>query len=390
MSESGMREAVIVDAVRTPIARAHADKGWFKDIRSDELGVIVIRELLKRTNVDPGLIEDVVLGCANQTGEQAMNMGRYIAIMAGLPFEVAAQTINRQCASSMTAVHSAAQAIMTGCGDIFIAGGVESMTHLPEGAGADLNPKRFQFVDRSSSSMGLTAENLAEMYNISRQEQEEFALRSHQKAIAAQEEGRFKAEVIPVEIPSNNGGKKLIDRDQNPRSYTSLELMAALEPIALPGGTITAATASPASDGASAIMLMSREKSAELGLKPKAKVVSMAVAGVDPRLMGLGIIDATRKAVERAGLTIGDIDLAELNEAFAVVAMVAIMELGIDEEKVNPNGGAVALGHPMGCTGARLVTTLVHEMTRRQVKYGLAAMCVGMGQGAATVLELAN
>ena len=385
-----MREAVIVDAVRTPIARAHADKGWFKDIRSDELGVIVIRELLKRTNVDPGLIEDVVLGCANQTGEQAMNMGRYIAIMAGLPFEVAAQTINRQCASSMTAVHSAAQAIMTGCGDIFIAGGVESMTHLPEGAGADLNPKRFQFVDRSSSSMGLTAENLAEMYNISRQEQEEFALRSHQKAIAAQEEGRFKAEMVPVKVPSDDGGKKLIDRDQNPRSYTSLELMAALEPIALPGGTITAATASPASDGASAIMLMSREKSAELGLKPKAKVVSMAVAGVDPRLMGLGIIDATRKAVERAGLTIGDIDLAELNEAFAVVAMVAIMELGIDEEKVNPNGGAVALGHPMGCTGARLVTTLVHEMTRRQVKYGLAAMCVGMGQGAATVLELAN
>ncbi len=385
-----MREAVIVDAVRTPIARAHADKGWFKDIRSDELGVIVIRELLKRTNVAPGLIEDVVLGCANQTGEQAMNMGRYIAIMAGLPFEVAAQTINRQCASSMTAVHSAAQAIMTRCGDIFIAGGVESMTHLPEGAGAHLNPKRFQFVDRSSSSMGLTAENLAEMYNISRQEQEEFALRSHQKAIAAQEEGRFKAEMVPVKVPSNNGGKELIDRDQNPRSYTSLELMAALEPIALPGGTITAATASPASDGASAIMLMSREKSAELGLKPKAKVVSMAVAGVDPRLMGLGIIDATRKAVERAGLTIGDIDLAELNEAFAVVAMVAIMELGIDEEKVNPNGGAVALGHPMGCTGARLVTTLVHEMTRRQVKYGLAAMCVGMGQGAATVLELAN
>ena len=385
-----MREAVIVDAVRTPIARAHADKGWFKDIRSDELGVIVIRELLKRTNVDPGLIEDVVLGCANQTGEQAMNMGRYIAIMAGLPFEVAAQTINRQCASSMTAVHSAAQAIMTGCGDIFIAGGVESMTHLPEGAGADLNPKRFQFVDRSSSSMGLTAENLAEMYNISRQEQEEFALRSHQKAIAAQEKGGFEAEMVPVKVPSDDGGKKLIDRDQNPRSYTSLELMAALEPIALPGGTITAATASPASDGASAIMLMSREKSAELGLKPKAKVVSMAVAGVDPKLMGLGIIDATRKAVERAGLTIGDIDLAELNEAFAVVAMVAIMELGIDEEKVNPNGGAVALGHPMGCTGARLVTTLVHEMTRRQVKYGLAAMCVGMGQGAATVLELAN
>jgi len=385
-----MREAVIVDAVRTPIARAHPDKGWFKDIRSDELGVIVIRELLKRTNVDPKQIEDVVLGCANQTGEQAMNVARYIAIMAGLPFEVAAQTINRQCASSMTAVHSAAQAIMTGCGHIFIAGGIESMTHLPEGAGADLNPKRFQFVDRSSSSMGLTAENLAEMYNISRREQEEFASRSHRKAIAAQEEGRFKDEMVPVEITSDDGNKKLIDSDQNPRPYTSPELMAALEPISRQGGTITAATTSPASDGAAAIMLVSQERSEEIGLMPKAKVLSMAVAGVDPRLMGLGMVPATRKALERAGLTIADIDLVELNEAFAVVAMVAIKELGIDEEKVNPNGGAVALGHPMGCTGARLVTTLVHEMARRQVKYGLAAMCVGMGQGAATILEIAT
>ncbi len=385
-----MREAVVIDAVRTPIGRAHPDKGWFKDIRSDELGVIVIRELLRRTKVDPGQIEDVILGCANQTGEQAMNVARYIGIMAGLPLEIAAQTINRQCASSMTAVHSAAQAIMSGCGDIFIAGGIESMTHLPEGAGADLNPKRFQFVDRSSSSMGLTAENLAEMYNISRQEQEEFASRSHRKAIAAQEEGRFKDEMVPVEIISDNGSKKLIDSDQNPRPYTSPELMAALEAISRQGGTITAATASPASDGAAAIMLVSREKSEVIGLKPKAKVVSMAVAGVDPKLMGLGIVPATRKALERAGLTIADIDLAEVNEAFAVVALVAIRELGIDEEKVNPNGGAVALGHPMGCTGARLVTTLVHEMTRRQARYGLAAMCVGMGQGAATILEIAS
>jgi acetyl-CoA acetyltransferase family protein len=228
------------------------------------------------------------------------------------------------------------------------------------------------------------------MYSISRQEQEEFALRSHQKAIAAQEEGRFDAEMVPVEVPSEDGGKKLIDHDQNPRSYTSLELMAALEPIARPGGIITAATASAASDGASVIMLMSQEKSEEIGLKPRARVASMAVAGVDPKLMGLGMVPAARKALERAGLTIHDIDLAELNEAFAVVAMVAIRELGIDEEKLNPNGGAVALGHPMGCTGARLVTTLFHEMVRRQAKYGLAAMCVGMGQGAATVLELAN
>jgi len=385
-----MREAVIVDAVRTPIARAHPWKGWFSNIRSDELGVIVIRELIRRTNIDPGLIEDVILGCANQTGEQAMNAGRYIAIMAGLPYEVAAQTINRQCASSMTAVHSAAQAIMTGCGDVFIAGGIESMTHLPEGAGADLNPKRFEFVDRCSSSEGPTTENLAEMYGISRQEQEEFALKSHLKAIAAQEEGRFEDEMIPVEVPSEDGSRELIDRDQNPRSYTSLELMAALEPIARPGGTVTAATSSSASDGASAIILMSGEKSRELALKPKAKVVSMAVTGVDPKLMGLGVVTASRKALERAGLTIHDIDLAELNEAFAVVALAAVRELGIDESKLNPNGGAVALGHPMGCTGARLVTTLVHEMVRRRARYGLAAMCVGMGQGAATVLELAS
>ena len=382
-----MREAVIVDAVRTPIARAHPEKGWFKDIRSDELGVIVIRELLNRTKIDPAQIEDVILGCATQAGEQAMNIARYIAIMAGLPFGVAAQTINRQCASGMTAVHSVAQAIMAGYGDVFIAGGIESMTHLPEGAGADLNPKRFEFVDRSSSSMGFTAENLAEMYNISREEQEKYALRSHQKAIAAQEQGRFRDEIVPVEVPLKNGGKKLIDKDQNPRSYTSLDIMAALEPITRPGGTITVATASAASDGAAAIILTSREKAKEMGLKLKVKVLSMAVAGVDPKLMGLGIIPATRKALDRARLTIADIDVAEINEAFAVVAMVAIRELGIDEGKVNPNGGAVALGHPMGCSGARLLTTLTHEMVRRRAKYGLATMCVGMGQGAATILE---
>jgi acetyl-CoA acyltransferase len=382
-----MREVVIVDAVRTPIARAHPEKGWFKDIRSDELGVIVIRELLERTKIAPTLIEDIILGCATQSGEQAMNIARYISIMAGLPFGVAAQTINRQCASGMTAVHSAAQAIMAGYGDVFISGGIEHMTHLPEGTGAELNPRRFEFVDRSSSSMGLTAENLAEIYNVSRERQEKYALSSHQKAIAAQKRGRFRDEIVPVEVPLKNGGQKLIDRDQNPRSYTSLDIMAALEPITRLGGTITVATASTASDGAAAILLMSGEKAKELKIKPKVKVLSLAVAGVDPKLMGLGIIPATRKALERAKLTIADIDLAEINEAFAVVAMVAIRELGIAETKVNPNGGAVALGHPMGCSGARLVTTLTHEMVRRRVKYGLATMCVGMGQGAATILE---
>ena len=385
-----MRQAVIVDAVRTPIARAHPDKGWFRDVRSDELGIIVVRALVKRSHLDGGQIEDVVLGCANQTGEQAMNAARYIAIMSGLPFEVAAQTVNRQCASGMTALHSGAQAIMTGCGDVIIAGGIESMTHLPEGAGANLNPRRFDFVDRSSSSMGLTAENLADMYGIPRREQEEFALRSHQKAIAAQEALRFRDEIVPVEVPSENSGTRTIDTDQNPRPYTSLELMAALEPITRPGGTVTAATASQASDGAAAVLLMSEQKAKELGVKPMARVVSMSVAGVDPRLMGLGMVQAARKALRRAGLTIDDVDIAELNEAFAAVAIAAIRELGVAQDRVNPNGGAIALGHPMGCTGARLVTTLVHEMVRRQARYGLAAMCVGMGQGAATILELAS
>jgi acetyl-CoA acetyltransferase family protein len=384
-----MREALIIDAVRTPIARGYPGKSWFRDIRSDELGIIVVRELVRRTGVPANEIEDVILGCATQTGEQAMNVARYVSIMSGLPFSVAGQTINRQCASGMTAVHSAAQAIMIGNGDVFVAGGIESMTHLPEGVDADLNPRRFDFVDRSSSSMGLTAENLAQMYGITREEQEAFALRSHRKAVAAQERGLLAGEIVPVEVPTDRG-TRLVDRDQNPREYTSLDIMSALDPIAKEGGTVTSATSSMASDGAAAVLLVSREKAAELGLIPKARVVSMAVAGVDPKLMGLGVVEASRKVLDRAGLTVYDIGVAEINEAFSVVALVAMRDLGLDEEKVNPNGGAVALGHPMGCTGAKLITSLVHEMVRAKHRYGLAAMCVGMGQGAATVLELAG
>lgn len=385
-----MREAAILGAVRTPIATAHREKGLFKNIRSDELGVMVVRELLRRTGVNPAIIEDVILGCATQTGEQAMNVARYVALMAGLPFGVAAQTINRQCASGLTAIQSAAQAIMADCGDVFIAGGIESMTHLPEGYGADLHPRRFDRVDRSAASMGLTAENLAEMYHISRAEQEAFALESHRKAVAAQREGRFRAEMVPVEITLEDGSKKLIDFDQNPRQDTSLEIMALLEPVAKPNGTVTSAMVTRASDGAAALLLCSREKAEEMGISPMAKIVSMAVAGVEPHLMGLGPIPATRKALQRAGLTIDDIDLAEINEPFAVVGLVCIRELGIDPAKVNVNGGGIALGHPMGCTGARMVTTLVHEMARRRARYGLAAMCVGMGQGAAIILENKN
>ncbi|MCL0088600.1 thiolase family protein [Dehalococcoidia bacterium] len=382
-----MRNAVIVEAVRTPVARAHPEKGWFRNVRSDELGVLVVRELIRRVRIDPREIEDIIMGCATQTGEQAMNVARYIAIMAGLPFGVAAQTVNRQCASSVTAVHSAAQAIMAGCGEVFIAGGIESMTHLPEGFGADLHPKRLDFVDPTSTSMGLAAENLAEMYHISRRAQEQFALRSHQKAVAAQEEGRFRAEIVPVEVIEDDGSKRLVDLDQNPRPYTSLEMMAALEPIAKPDGTITSATVSFAGDGAAAVMLMSEEKADHLGLRSMVKIRSMAVAGVDPRITGFGTVAAARKALQRAGLTVADIDIAEINEAFAVVALVCMRELGLAEEKVNPNGGAVALGHPMGCTGAKLVTTLFRQMQRQKARFGLVTVGVGMGQGEATVLE---
>ena len=382
-----MKNAVIIDAVRTPVARAHPEKGWFKNVRADELGVLAVRELINRVGIDPSEIEDVILGCATQTGEQAMNVARYIAIMSGLPFEVAAQTINRQCASGLTAINSAAQAIMAGYGEVFIAGGIESMTHLPEGFGADLNPKRFDFVDPSAVSMGLAAENLAEMYHVSRREQEEFALRSHQKAVAAQREGRFREEIVAVEVTEDDGSKRLLGSDQNPRPYTSLEVMAALEPIAKPDGSITSATVSFASDGAAVVMLTSEEKADLLGLRPKAKIRSMAVAGVDPKITGFGTVAAARKALLRAGLTIDDIDIAEINEAFAVVALVCMRELGLSEERVNPNGGAVALGHPMGCTGAKLVTTLVHEMERRKARFGLVTVGVGMGQGEATILE---
>lgn len=382
-----MRSAVIVDAVRTPIARAHPEKGWFKDIRSDELGVLVVKELVDRVGIDPSEIDDVIMGCATQCGEQAMNVARYISLMAGLPYSVGAQTINRQCASSLTAINSAAQAIISGCGEVIIAGGVESMTHLPEGFGADLNPRRFDFVDPSAASMGLAAENLAQMFGISRREQEEFALRSHQKAVAAQESGRFANEIVPVEIIFDDGSRRLVDSDQNPRPYTSLEMMAAFDPIAKPDGTITSATVSFASDGAAALMLMSPERAKSLGAKDVLKIRSMAVAGVDPKITGFGTVAAAEKALQRAGLTAGDIDVAEINEAFAVVAMVGQRALGLSEEKVNPNGGAVALGHPMGCTGAKVTTTLFHEMRRRKAMFGLVTVGVGMGQGEATILE---
>ncbi|MDP2954424.1 MAG: thiolase family protein [Chloroflexota bacterium] len=382
-----MNEAVVVTALRSPIGRAHPEKGCFRGIRSDDLAVQVIRELVRQSGVDPGQIEELILGCATQTGEQAMNVARYVALMAGLPYEVGAQTINRQCASSMTALHSAAQAIRGGYGEAFIAGGLESMTHLPEGTGADLNPRRFDFAHPSAASMGLTAENLAQRYGISREEQEAFALRSHGRAVMAQREGKFTAEIVPIRLPDKNGSSEVVDRDQNPRPETSLEIMAALPALTYEGGTVTVATASPTGDGAAALLVLWQEKAQELGLRPLARVVSMAVAGVDPQLMGLGAVSAARKALKRAGLRPEDMDLVEINEAFAAVALACIRDLGLDPERVNPNGGALALGHPMGASGARLAVTLLHEMERCGARYGLATMCVGMGQGVATIFE---
>ncbi|MBI4297163.1 MAG: thiolase family protein [Chloroflexi bacterium] len=380
-------EAVIIDGVRTPIGLGHPEKGWLRKVRGDDLGVVAVKALLERTSADPTVVEDVIFGCATQTGEQAMNVARYMALMAGLPYEVAGQTINRQCASGMTALHAAAQAIKAGCGDVFIAGGLESMSHLPEGTGADLNPRRFDFADPSAASMGLTAENLARAYGISRREQEEFALWSHRRAVATQREGRFRAEMAPVGAPQDSGAPQLVCRDQLPREDASLEVMAALPLITHEGGTITIATACRPGDGAAALLVMSAGKAREMGLRPLARIRAMAVAGVDPKLMGLGPVPAARKALARVGLQAQDIDLWEVNEAFAVVPLVFIKEMRIDSERLNVNGGVLALGHPMGCTGARMVVTLLHEMVRRQARLGLAALCVGMGQGVSTIIE---
>lgn len=382
-----MKNAVIVDAVRTPICRAHSEKGWFRNIRSDELGVIVLKELMHRTGVDPSEVEDVILGCATQTGEQAMNVARYVTLMAGFPYSVAGQTINRQCASGLTAICNAARNIMVGDGGVCIAGGIESMTHLPEGFGSDLNPKRLEFVDPTSVSMGLAAENLAAMFGISRLEQEEFALWSHRKAVTAQEAGRFDTEIVPVEIVEPDGSKEIIVRDQNPRPYTTLEMMAEFDPIAKEGGTITSATVSFASDGAAVVLITSEEAASRLGIRPKARILSMAAAGVDPKITGYGTVAAAQKALEKAKLDTSDLDLVEINEAFSVVAMVCMRELGLTAENVNVNGGAIALGHPMGATGAKLVTTLVHEMERRGSRYGMVTVGVGMGQGEALIME---
>jgi len=396
-----MEEAVILSAVRTPIGRYG---GILKDVRPDDLAALVIAEAVQRAHIDGDSVEDVILGCANQAGEDNRNVARMALLLAGLPIEVAGQTVNRLCGSGLQAINSAAQAIQTGAGDTFVAGGVESMTRAPFVLGkADSAFSRamnlqdttlgWRFVNPRFSamyhpySMGETAENVVERTKISREEQDAYALRSHQRAVAAQQTGRFAEEIVPVPIPQKKGEAVLVALDEQPRRDTTLEKLAALKPVFRKDGSVTAGNSSGINDGAAALVLMARNRAQKLGLIPRARVVASAVAGVDPAYMGLGPIPATQKVLQRAGLSIRDIDLIELNEAFAVQVLQCARELEIDEEKLNVNGGAIALGHPLGCSGARLIVTLLHELERRGGRYGLATMCIGVGQGIATIIE---
>jgi 3-oxoadipyl-CoA thiolase len=399
-----MSEAVIVDAVRTPIGR-HG--GALKDVRPDDLAAIVLKAIVERTHIDPAIVEEVYFGCANQAGEDNRNVARMATLLAGFPQQVAAVTFNRLCASSLAAVNAAARAIKAGEGDVYIAGGVESMTRAPWSM-----PKSSEAFPRGDvtiydttlgwrfpnprlksmfplESMGETAENVYEMTkSISREEQDEFAYHSQMRWKAAHEAGRFTDEIVPVAIPQRKGDPIVVDTDEHPRPDTTQDKLAQLKPAFRANGTVTAGNASGLNDGAAAVLIMSAEKAKESGLKPMARVVAGAAAGVDPRTMGLGPIPATRKALARAGLTIEHIDLVELNEAFAVQVLACARELNIPLDKLNVNGGAIALGHPLGCSGARILTTLLHEMKRRGSRYGLATMCVGVGQGEAVIVEL--
>jgi 3-oxoadipyl-CoA thiolase len=400
-----MDEAVIISAVRTPIGKY---AGALKDARPDDLAALVIAEAVQRAGVSKDAIEDVILGCANQAGEDNRNVARMALLLAGLPITVAGQTVNRLCGSGLQAVNSAAQAIQTGAGDLFVAGGVESMTRAPFVLGKPdaafprgalnlqdttlgwrfVNPRLAEM--HHPYSMGETAENVADAWHVSREDQDAYALASHQRAVAAISAGRFRDEIAPVPIPQKKGEPLLVDTDEQPRADTSLEKLAALKPAFRQGGSVTAGNSAGINDGAAALVLTSRRRAEALGSRPRARILSTAVAGVDPAQMGLGPIPATQKALERAGLRASDLDLAELNEAFAVQTLQCMRALGLDHERTNVNGGAIALGHPLGCSGARILTTLLYEMERRGARLGLATMCIGVGQGIATIIERLN
>lgn len=383
-----MRHAVVVEALRTPVGRAHAEKGMYRDTRADDLSADLLKALVERVGIAPDAIEDVLWGCVKQQGEQGYNVGRMATLIAGLPVEVGSATVNRLCGSSLQAIHTAAQSIAANCEDVQIAGGVEHMHHIPMEAGFDASPRLFFRNSPATMNMGLTAENLALRYKIGRREQDAFALRSHQRAAQATADGKFAREVVPTWGRDDEGRRKLLTVDQCIRPDTSLEALGALKPAFMPdGGTVTAGNASPLNVGAAALLMMSEERAKSLGLTPKVRVRAMAVAGVDPSVMGIGPVPATHKALERAGLKLADIDLIELNEAFAAQALSVIKLLKADPEKVNVRGGAIAIGHPLGASGARLATTLIHTMLDTGARLGLATMCIGAGQGIATIFE---
>lgn len=388
------RDAVIVAAARTPVGKAK--RGGLATVRPDDMAALVIRELLKRVPaLPPAEVEDVILGCAFPEGEQGLNMARTVALKAGLPFTVSGETINRYCSSGSQSIAHAAFAIMTGQMETAIAGGAESMSMVPM-AGNKFAPNPGFAVEDPGvfTSMGLTAENVAEKYGITREDQDKFALRSNQLAAKAVTSGLFDPELVPVDVEFTEAidGKPttrhfIVKRDEGPRADTTLEALTKLRPAFKEGGSVTAGNSSQMSDGAAAVVIMSAEKADQLGLKPLVRFVSFATGGVPPELMGIGPIAAVPKALKLAGLELADIDLLEINEAFAAQSLAVIRELGIDPEKANVNGGAIALGHPLGCTGAKLTTQLIYEMERRKSKYGMVTMCIGGGMGAATVFE---
>ena len=385
-----MEEAVFVDAVRTPMGRSKG--GMFRNVRAENLSAALINELLSRyPELNPGDVEDVIWGCVNQTKEQGFNIARFVSLMTPLPHSCSAQTVNRLCGSSMTAVHTAAMSIMCGQGDVFLCGGVEHMGHVPMDHGIDPNPKTSKFSAKASGMMGLTAEMLSIQYKLTREDQDSFALRSHTNASRATKSKRFAKEIVEIEGHDEEGKLMLCKEDEVIRHDSTMEGLAALRPVFNPvSGTVTAGNSSAISDGASAVLMMSAKKAKELGLKPIAKVKAMATAGVDPSIMGYGPVPAVKKALKRGKLNINDINLFELNEAFAAQSLPVMRDLKIDEvmdEKVNLNGGAIALGHPLGCSGTRIIGTLLHEMREKDSTLGVATMCIGLGQGIATVLE---
>jgi 3-oxoadipyl-CoA thiolase len=403
--EEEMTEAVIVDAIRTPVG---ALGGSLAPVRPDDLAALVIKGIVQRNGLDPALVEEVIFGCANQAGEDNRNIARMAALLAGLPVEVAGVTVNRLCASGLNAINQAARAIKSREGEVYIAGGVESMSRAPYSipkaeAGFSFGnltawdtalgwryPNPVMKENYGTESMGETAENIAaERPHITREKQDAFALRSHRCAIEAIDSGRFAQEIVSVVIPQKKGEAKIANTDERPRRDTTMESLAKLKPpFKKEGGTVTAGNSSGLNDGAAALLIMSDKKANALRLKPLARIVASASAGVPPRVMGYGPGPATKKALQRAGLQMKDIGLVELNEAFAVQALAVMEDLDLDPELVNVNGGAIAIGHPLGCSGARLVTTLVHELRLRgNVKYGLATLCVGVGQGEATIVE---